>query len=462
MNYLFQYLRTLTPQEEELLRAVPLTPREGEVLATLLALRETPEVTKEEAVGRLRMSGAMFDKTCSLLLRHAFAAIVPQGGLPLLRDLCRRGPRPLFLHEMKRQEKELREEGDTERRAGFYRSLFDLLHERFGSDYDEKLSHRIARRLLALQPSPDNAIYCDACILGARIWTIAAQGTGKKMKETIGRRLEAVERRVTPQTDPVARFRLMNARIVYHGQFGYDPERRLELLRESVALCDAHPDVLPLEIKVGALCKIAEEHYFYRTDLKTPYLMYRDLFRRHADLLATDYYHATKFFQLSLINGDHKGAEKLLRKYYGYDLRMEIAGRSKMGAINWTKFFLVTGKMEEARRFLDLAFEQNQKKFYVQYEVECRLLQTAWFYLNGDFETVELMAPANIKYLRSKDYTFTSSRFYPWFFKLALALIDERKLGKPLPAKLEAKYEEFMEGAAAQYGILLRKMRNER
>ena len=119
----------------------------------------------------------------------------------------------------------------------------------------------------------------------------------------------------------------------------------------------------------------------------------------------------------------------------------------------------MSDRLDDARRYLDLAFEQNQKKFYVQYEIECRLLQTTWFYLRGDHDAVERLVPANIKYLRSKNYTLSRSRYYPWFFKLALAFIDEWKLGTRLPAKLERKLEEFDEGAAAQYGILLRKMR---
>lgn len=461
MNYLFQYLRTVTPEETERILSTDLTPRERQVLEFLLDVRTAPDTTKEEATARLAMSGVMFDKTCSVLLRNVYAAVIPEGELSLLGDLNRRGLRPLFLHEMKRQEKEMRNAGDVDpdRQADFYRSLFDILHQRFSSDYDEKLTRRIARKYLTLCPSPDNKVYCDACILGARCWTIAAQGTSDKLEDGIRRRLEANDRRITPATDPRARFQQLNAWIIYYGQFGYDPRRRLEILEESAALCDSYPDLFPLRKKVETLCKIAEEHYFYRTDLKTPYLMYRDLFREYSDMLTADYYHATKFFQLSLINGDYKGAEKVLRQYYGYDLRLELAGRSKMGSINWTKFYLITGNMEEARRYLDLAFEQNQKKFYVQYEIECRLLQTAWFYLNGNFETVEMMVPANIKYLRSKNYTLTNTRFYPWFFKLALALIDERKLGKKLPATLEAKLAEFMEGAAAQYGILLRNMR---
>lgn len=462
VNYLFLYLRTTTGEEIARLRGMDLSPRESQVLELLLGLREAPEPTKEQATDLLKMSGVMFDKTCSVLLRKTFEKIVPEGGIALLDDINSRGLRPLFLHEMKRRERALAGEHDRDPRAEFYRQLFDVLHRRFSSDYDEKLARRIARKYLALRPSVDFTIYSQACILGAAAWTIAARGMGEELSPGLRRRLEANDRRITPATDPRSRYRQLNSWIIYYGQFEFDPDRRLELLRQSVALCEEHPDVLNIGEKVATLCKIAEEHYFYKSDLATPYRMYRDLFANHGEILAGDYYHATKFFQLSLINADYAGAEGLLRKYFGYDLRLEIAGRSKMGAINWTKYHLMSGRLDEARRYLDLAFEQNQKKFYVQYEIECRLLQTAWCYLNGDLETVERMAPANIKYLRSKNYTLKSSRYYPWFFKLAVAFVDEAKLGTPLTAALEAKLEEFMEGAAAQYGMLLKRMRGGR
>ena len=95
----------------------------------------------------------------------------------------------------------------------------------------------------------------------------------------------------------------------------------------------------------------------------------------------------------------------------------------------------------------------------MQFEIECRMLHTALCFLEGDFDLVERRLPAHIKYLRSKGITYSTSRFYPWFFKLVGAFVEEQTTGKPLSPKLEAKLEEYMEGAAAQYGVLLKKLR---
>ncbi len=128
-------------------------------------------------------------------------------------------------------------------------------------------------------------------------------------------------------------------------------------------------------------------------------------------------------------------------------------------ALLWTKLRLLTGDHDDARSHLEDAILLNQKGFYLQFEIECRLLHTALAFLQGDYDLLERRLPAHLKFLRSKGITLTSARYYHWFFKLVGAFIDERTTGKRLTPQLEHKLEEFMEGAAAQYGVMLRMMR---
>jgi hypothetical protein len=213
---------------------------------------------------------------------------------------------------------------------------------------------------------------------------------------------------------------------------------------------------------VLTLCQIAEEHYFYRTDLARPLAMYRDLYARYPEILKTEDYHTSKYIQLCLINGAYDEAEMLLGGYYGIETNFEVhaGGRSKTVAMLWTKLLLLTDRPAEARRHLDDAILLNQKGFDLQFEIECRMLHTVLAFLEGDFDLVERRLSTHVKFLRSKGFTYATSRYYPWFFKLTGAFIDERTTGRKPSAKLERKLEEFMEGAAAQYGVLLRKMRS--
>ncbi|MDB5035121.1 MAG: hypothetical protein JWQ98_2362 [Chlorobi bacterium] len=464
MNYLFRYLSTLKPAHVERLARLTASPREREVLDLLLSRHGTPEWTKAEAIVMLGMSGSMFDKTCSRLLRGILDERVGDDRVKLLEHLSDQSVHDLFLHELRRLEKECVAGGNREEMEWFYREAFRVLHLRFNSDYSPRLARRIARIYRRLDPSPDVAILIEASLLGMEVWIEASQRKGPVVRLALEKRLYRNDARITEKTGPIPRLRQLKSWIIYYGQLKRNPERRMECLSAASDLCERHPESVSREEMVHIRCQIAEEHYFYHTDLATPLRLYRELYELYPDVLASEEYHTFKFIQLCTINGDYEQAEQLLTEYFGASANLVVhgGGRSKDIALIWTKFLVMAGRLADARAHLEDAIVLNQKGFYLQYEVECRMLHTALCFLEGDFDTVERRLPAHIKYLRSKGVTYTTARYYPWFFKLAGAFIDERMAGKKLSPKLENKLEEFMEGAAAQYGVILRKMRGSR
>lgn len=462
MNYLFRYLSIMKPGEVDRLDELAIAPRERDVLDLLLAKRAVPGTTKQEAVQHLRMTGSMFDKTCSMLLRAILREKVPEGGIGLLEHLINSGVYDLFLHELRRQEKECLQTGSREEQAWFYGEAFRVMHSCFGSDYSERLARRFGAAYRRLSTSPDTHVIVEAAMARMAVWIEAARVTGDEMLVKLERRLRRNDARITDTTGAFARYQQLKAWITYYGQLTRNPEERIACLRAAVQLCEEHPDIFALEDKVRTLCQIAEEHYFYRTDLVTPLRMYNELYEQYPDVLRNERYHSFKFVQLCLINGEFSRAEKLLLEYFGAEANLVVhsGGRSKDVALLWTKLLLLTDRFAEARRHLDDAVLLNQKGFYVQFEVECRMLHTALSFLEGDFDLVERRLSSHIQYLRSKGMTYKESRYYPWFFKLVGAFIDERAIARTLSPALENKMEEFMEGAAAQYGVLLRKMRS--
>ncbi|MEP7220247.1 MAG: hypothetical protein ABI876_15090, partial [Bacteroidota bacterium] len=419
---------------------------------------------KSEAIALLGMSGSMFDKTCSRLLRGILDERVGDDRGKLLEHLSDRNVHDLFLHELRRLEKECVASGKRGEMEWFYREAFRVLHLRFNSDYSPRLARRIARLYRRFDPLPDAAILIEASMIGMEVWIEASQRKGDGARLALEKRLRRNDARITETTGPVPRFRQLKSWIIYYGQLKRNPERRMECLAAAADLCKRHQESISREEMVQIRCQIAEEHYFYHTDLATPLRLYRELYQRYPDVLAGEEYHTFKFIQLCTINGDYKRAEELLTEYFGTSANLVVhgGGRSKDIALIWAKLLVMAGRFGEARAHLEDAIILNQKGFYLQYEVECRMLHTALCFLEGDFDTVERRLPAHIKYLRSKGVTYTTSRYYPWFFKLAGAFIDERMAGKKLSPKLESKLEEFMEGAAAQYGVILRKMRGSR
>jgi hypothetical protein len=461
MNYLFRYLSTMKPAERERLAGLDLSRRERDLLEHLLAVVASSKATKADAAAALGMSGAMFDKTSSIVLRTILADRVPGAGIPLLEHLAERAIMDLLLHEMRRQQKSI-DPDDPGAILAFLREAFRVLHMRFSSEYPADLVRQMAHRIRRLDRSRDTEVWLEACMIGMAVWTEASRRQGEEEERRLVERLRRNDARIDATVGAVARFRQLKAWTIYYGQLRRNPTERFRCLEESVALCEAHPAELPIEEKVLTLCQIAEDRFFYNTDLDTPRRMYRELFARYPDVLAEDTYHSSKYVQLCLSTGEYEEAERVLIERFGEQANLEVhgGGRSKTVALLWTKLLLLTDRLDEARRHLDDALLLNQKMFYLQFEVECRMLHTALCYLQGDLDDRRLQA--HIRFLRSKGMTTTTTRFYPWYFKLVGAFIDERATGKPIGPKLEAKLDEFMEGAAAQYGVLLRKLRSSR
>jgi hypothetical protein len=458
MNYLYRYLLSLDEQESARVAAADLSPRERQTLSVLLAMRPAADAPREEALRTLSMSGTMFDKTCSVVLRKAYEALVPEGGLALLADLERRRLRQLTLRELARQERELTE-GSVEGHAGFYRSVFELLHTRFSIHYDPVLARAVARKWRNHDPSEGTMLYIDASLAGMEIWKAAAGEADQQEDRRLLARLKGLQKRAASTSDPRARYRLLRAWMVYYGQIDIQAGPRGEIIDEAIALCEGHPDRIPVSELESLRLMRAEHEYFFGEDHAVAWSIYDGLIVSDPVWIAGQMYHVNKFVQLCLIVGEYSRAEQLIDLGFSRQWNDEDVGRAKMAAISRTKLYLLTGRLDEARRHLDHAFELNQKRFFVQFEIECRLLQTAWFALRGDDAAVVELAPANLKYLRSKGYSIESGSRYPWFFKLAVALIEERHTGRRLTRKLESQYDVYQQGAAAQYGVLLRKLR---
>ncbi len=456
MNYLFRYLQLLTPGELDRLSGIALAPRERQVLDTLINLRTRVEPERGEAVDRIGISSAHFDKICSLLLRQVYAAVVPQGGMALLYDLNRRSLQANFLHELRRQEKAVQAASISER-CQFYMDSIGLLARVSRKDFNEALMAKFAAKYDALRPSPDNAIVFEAYTIGAAIWSAAARGENTEKRMALAERLRVNAERLTPTTGPLALYRHYHAMALFHAQIDEIPAERLRYLELAAAVSRKHPGTVSEEEDVLLRCRIAESYYFNGRDFRRAYRLYATLYRAHAGVLAREYYHTVKFVQLAIILGHERRAEQLLRAWFGRHVMAEHESIGTMGAITWAKLLLASGRAAEAKPYIDLGVQRNNKNTYVQYEIELRILETLYFIMIGDLDFADHLAARNIRYLRSKGFTLASSRYYPWLFKLLMDRIAAHNTMTPLPAELVAKLEEFNEGPAALYGLLLRR-----
>jgi hypothetical protein len=458
MNYLFRYLISLNDDELALLDTIDLSPRERQTLSTLIEMRSRKEVTKEEAIGRLAMSGTMFDKTCSLLLRKAYDAIAPGGKARRLFDLANRQLSSHFFHEAKLQERSLPKE-DNCKRHEFLLSLLEAAH---GAAAGAAFRDEIARYVVTIASdhpwTPEQRLALDIYLCSNDIWRALLGGLTAHAAERLLEQLDDLNARAAEhEIDDRTRFRLLYAWVNYYEHVTPDGTPYRHLLEEIIALCPP----LPAGSHIDALCRLAEYALNQENSPDEAHRLYRELFSNpdFAGHLASSYYHAVIAFYTALSVGDYPFAERILRQFYGGDLIEAPPEIACTGAAAWAIYHLYVQRFAEAFVALDTARRLNDKLYFIRYEVQIRLLEALAHALNGNLETAEMLASTGVRYAVSKGLTEGDDRFFLDAFKLVVALLDERLAGKPLPKPLRRRLEEMERGAATLYYRLFARLR---
>lgn len=465
MNYLFKYICLLTQQEQAMLATMQVTEREQQVLQALLGIADSKKLHKAAILQQLGMSATHFDKLCSLLLDKAYAVIVPNGGTELLYHLNRRTAMSHFYHQMKRQEKQLLASSvSATELSAFYFQCFTLLHRTSYKYYDETLARKVGNKYLTAKPSATlgDEAFVEACLLTAHIYKTAALGRGKRLAESIEQQLTTLANRVAQldeEENVQTHHQLNKTWTTFYTVIDSIPEQRLQYLERTAELCERYPEELSVEEKVLILCRIAEAHYAACRFEKAAAL-YGGLFAAYPTIAIQNFYHTTKYVQILIILERYDEAEQLLQQCFGVLVENKEPTMTTMAAISYAKLYLRLQQLERAKKFIDLGFECIAKNFYIQYEIELRILETVYFSLIGESEFTEELSTKHLKYLQSKGFTLGTSRYYPWFFTLVLAFITEKSGVKKLTKKLEAKLKEFYDdGPPTLYGIFLTTIR---
>lgn len=465
MNYLFKYLCALTPEERTALAAMQVTEREQQVLDTMLQAVAHKTLQKDDVVQQLGITPVHFDKLCSTLLDKTYAAVVPTGGTDLLYHLNRRTLMSHFHHQMKKQEKQLLASSTPAGElAAFYFRCFTLLHRTSYKYYDDALARKVGDKYLAAKPlaTEGDAAFVEACLLTAHIYKTAALGRGKRLAESIEQRIVALGNRIA-QLDEAsnvqAHHQINKTHITFYTVIDSTPEKRLRYLERAANLCERYPSELSAEEKVLTLCRIAEAHYA-SCQFEKAASLYHELFSAYTAITQRDFYHTTKYVQVLIVLGNYATAEQLLQQCFGVLMDNKEPTTTTMASLSYAKLYLRSGQLRKAKEFIDLGFECIAKNFYIQYEIELRILETVYFSLAGNSEFADELSTKHIKYLQSKGYTLRTSRYYPWFFTLLLAFSTEKSGAKKLTKKLEAKLKEFYDdGPPTLYGIFLTTIR---
>ena len=112
------------------------------------------------------------------------------------------------------------------------------------------------------------------------------------------------------------------------------------------------------------------------------------------------------------------------------------------------------GNLAAARRFLSEIQSKNiDEEFFLQYEVDARILETAIALKSNDLKHAEALAERNIKWLQTRRYSLSQGPT-PYFFRVVSAIVSYRLTGTAPRPSVRKHFEEY-QASARMYAMLI-------
>jgi hypothetical protein len=447
MSLLVDFIVAINDNWIALLRPALLRGKEQEVLDLFLWQRQRGAVDKDAVQQQLGLSNSHFDKICSVLLNKCYQQLAPDGELSLLTMLSAKVPaleRHFFKEAMAQVEQHKKD-------CGYLCSLLELMQNNLPVA-SQKLDffHQVSQQVhLAVSPKDlaSVKIYTAAKELYLRI---AIDFASRKMEETATSH-EAVLMKLEEKFDlhnAQAQAEVLRTRVYFHFAC-MQMEACIAPALAALTIYQTGKFVYAQENYQRMQLRLAEIHYL-RSDFAEALAVFRNAFSVEDDVPDRGYYN-TKYIQLCLIEGAI--AEAQMR----FDAQIQNIASPSLYPIrdilSGIKVFLFAGELEKVQGLLQLGFAAQSKTRYMQYEIELRNLEVAYFYLSKDADVALQLCERNVKYLHKNGFNTKKSR-YPEFFLLTKAFIRKRKL----TLRQQQLLNDWQTEGYALYGRLLQRM----
>ena len=151
------------------------------------------------------------------------------------------------------------------------------------------------------------------------------------------------------------------------------------------------------------------------------------------------YYHCEQYAVAAILLNKFDKAERLLSKYFDSCLERKNDIYATRGALAYAKLYLSNGEYKKAQNYIKTGIEINEKTFYLPFEIQLRVLENIYFFLQGDYNFAKQLAQRNAKFITNQKTELTKN--YRHFFKLITALIQCIEQKKDFPAPLIQEYK---------------------
>jgi hypothetical protein len=462
MSFVFDILNVLTEQETDAVKRMHLSDKENEVLHLLLKERQKPEPENEQVCRQLDISDAHYNKIKSKLLDKILTGLGGASPSGIINFIASKRTLPAILQrEILQQEKNLVKAGaDKVERHAYYTNCFERYIMVPAKVFNHEFAEELAGKILSISRNKaiDN-FEINAGLALVKLNMLAAKGGAHvwAVEQNIPSMLEKLQKDAEKLNTYLSRYRIKHLFGFYY-QIISDIPKSLAQYEKILLLLDEKGCDLPERMRLKARLKHAEALYFLNR-YDEAFTRYQNLLNDYIDILRDDVYTKSKFIQVAIITRNYDTAETLLDKYMKHYLQAKGGNSHVMAALCYTKLYLCKGDYNSASPYLDLLRKELNKTVYVQYEIELRNLENAYFFLTGDYVFARTLSKKNIKFLASKGFNMHNSG-YAYFFHLINAFYNLHQSGKKLNKEQQKMMDYCQDGSWKIYGILLQQMHN--
>jgi tetratricopeptide (TPR) repeat protein len=359
---------------------------------------------------------------------------------------------------MKVTEKQIKDQPSL---YSFYESCFELVVSHPVSEIDKREIAYYTTRILEtvdIKKNPEKITE----IKSKHFYAIVNQAGGSMETELpyVRKKLETKVNRLIQEAET-----LENDRSVFHAfhAAGYfytvteQFEKSLATYQQLLDLIKKHPSLFSVHEVIETKLKYAEI-LGYIDRFEESYQAFDSI------LTGTGYdtphirlAYPARFLKVALTTGHYDTAKKILDSTFAVAMTKSMLSHRIMAYLQYISYYLHTGDLAAADKHISKAHTEIDKKKLLNYEIQLRVLETACLFLKGDLYGAKSMADKNLKFLRSKNFNFSTSD-YPLFY-LAVSGIYHRLLsGKRFSLKQQQAYDHHFKSSWSHIGPILQRM----
>lgn len=421
--------------------------RKSDVLPEIKQITET-----------LGISDAHYYKINSVLLRKCYQVLIPQQGAELLQFLKRKNLFNLLRHEILFQDKKGFSGKNVKEFESFYLSCFHYLIDLPYKYYDKKLTALFGTKYLATKGnSRAESQYIKFHVLFSDLNRIAAQKNPKRFLNITIDQLLNYEKELQDTTHYLAIYYLYRSICSYYSYYDNQPKKVIEYIQKAMKLKGHIAGFFTINIDVFLQLLYADA-LFTNNRLEEAEKIYYKAFKEGVDENIYGYfYHCEQYALISITLKKYEQAKKLMDDV----LQPCIDNRSDIyatrGAMSYVKLYLSNGELKQALNYLNLAKVNNEKTFYLPFDVQIRVLENFYFFLKKDYDFAFQLAIRNIKFLKAQDQTDIFQN-YLTLWKLIINLINRINKKNPPSEEMENDYKVLKNNLVSLYCDLIEKI----